>query len=76
MRPREIRNHKAFGGNWFHAIELAPDPYGRKPRREPVGLTRELLCRTDVDSGGVAGGRARRFAEFLDFSRLPIGAKY
>ncbi len=59
MRPREIRNHKAFGGNWFHAIELAPDLYSRKPRREPVGLTRALLRRTDVESGGVAGGGAR-----------------
>jgi SAM-dependent methyltransferase len=59
MRPEEVREHKAFGKNWFHAIELAPDLYSRKPRREPVALTRELLRRTDVESGGVDGGGAR-----------------
>ena len=59
MKPNEIRDDEAFDSSWFHAIELAPDLYTRKPRREPVGLVRELLRLTDVESGGVDGGGAR-----------------
>jgi SAM-dependent methyltransferase len=59
VNPEKIRSHKAFEKRWYYRIELAPGLYTPGNNRRPVALTRELLRRVDIESGGAGGGGAR-----------------
>ena len=64
MKPRDIRNHKAFDSGWFHVIELAPDLYTpRTIRRPPVALTR----------GGCGGPTWSRVGSMVRARCLDVG---
>jgi SAM-dependent methyltransferase len=55
MDADEIRNSEAFHQRWYYNLELAPGLFTPGHDRGGVVLTRHLLERVDVESGGTGG---------------------
>ena len=59
MSPEAVRAHEGFSKPWYYSLELAPGLYTRGHDFPSVALTRDLLSRVDIESGGANGAGAR-----------------